>query len=808
MRRKSKSIHHLFPAWLNIVLAVTFSVPVRAQDTLNLPEPGTMISSSPTYTPVLMKGVTLDLNNPFSFDFIVHPGDSGLQGEKLKDQTNRLIKYFLASLTIPEDQMWVNLSPYEKDRIIPEGLGKTEMGRDMLAQDYMLKQITASLINPENKLGSEFWNRVYQRAQDQYGTTKIPINTFNKVWIVPDKAVIYENGTTAVIVESHLKVMLEEDYLALEMNQGSTKHGLGNVTKKDLRAVSGVSSEVIREIIIPELEREVNYGKTFASLRQISNSVILATWYKNKVKGSILEQIYIDKSKTAGVSVEDQEINLKIYNQYVEAFKKGVYHFIKKDYDPITQETILRKYFSGGQNLKWSDKTKTDSTSAASKHAGEEISGAFLARTDVVRIDGEPAMLSEIEERETELKKGVSEIMNLLVPLRKNISEDELGWMIPYFLYRAKISLSKVSVGNEFETYIDKLQKEKNFLNEEIKKYKELSAKSAEASTALATYALEVPDYARERGRIKSQIEKIIDLKLSRNEKKILFYSVGPATGEELLSVLGILFQSLIQKGVEDWKSWDIHVIGLERRLDALQTARLLIYGTRNPDTGMSRKMAQTLEETGAFDRRTKAVPQKILKNDFALKYGDNFDLKKELRSWVKYFSFNLFDEGLTKAIGRNMGQADMVLCRNNFRWNDKLNPNLPWGEWDGVPSGEDKEAFANLQNLVNDEGVVVIEPIEDVNEDVGYKHSNFETVGNPNHGIYKKVSAHIENTKSGKGDEKGGIDFNPNNIEFKMQGSGDKIRFPVSALNYSTRPVDGLAPVIINITPVIIGDQ
>ena len=48
-----------------------------------------------------------------------------------------------------------------------------------------------------------------------------------------------------------------------------------------------------------------------------------------------------------------------------------------------------------------------------------------------------------------------------------------------------------------------------------------------------------------------------------------------------------------------------------------------------------------------------------------------------------------------------------------------------------------------------------------------------------------------------------GGIDFNPSNIEFKMEGSGVKIQFPVSTLNYSTRPVDGLIPVIINITPV-----
>ena len=104
-----------------------------------------------------------------------------------------LLKYFLASLTTPEKEFWVNLSPYEKDRIIPKGLGQTELGRDMLAQDYLLKQLTASLMYPEKELGKEFWNHVYSKAQEVYQTTEIPVSTFNKVWIVPDKAVVYEH---------------------------------------------------------------------------------------------------------------------------------------------------------------------------------------------------------------------------------------------------------------------------------------------------------------------------------------------------------------------------------------------------------------------------------------------------------------------------------------------------------------------------------------------------------------------------------------------------------------------------------------
>jgi len=220
------------------------AIPAQAQDFV-LPLPGKMIALSPSYSPVLLKGIKLDPNNPFRFHFYVDksstdviPANAGIHNqEQLRKESAKLIKYFLASLTTPEKDLWVNLSPYEKDRIIPQGFGQTEMGRDLLAQDYILKEITSSLIYPESRLGKEFWQKVYAQAQSKYGTTNIPINTFNKVWIIPDKAVVYENGGTAFVLESHLKVMLEEDYLSLQKHQMPTEgcqpggHGFSRVPK-------------------------------------------------------------------------------------------------------------------------------------------------------------------------------------------------------------------------------------------------------------------------------------------------------------------------------------------------------------------------------------------------------------------------------------------------------------------------------------------------------------------------------------------------------------------------------------------------
>src|SRR6185503_13580119 len=312
---------------------------------LNLPIPGTMVTPTPGFVPALVKGLTIDPQNPLHFNFILDTGHTDLQGEELRAESAKLIKYFLAALTVPEDELWVNLSPFERDRIIAENFGVTDMGRDLLAQDYLLKQLTASLIHPDRELGKEFWSRVREKAYRSFGTTEIPMNTFNKVWIIPDRAQVYEHEGTAFIVESRLKVMLDEDYVALDQAAASAK---SENQMAHASEISSLQSQILKDIVIPAIEKEVNEGKTFANLRQIYNSLILATWYKVSLKNSILGQVYVDQNKVQGIDIEDKEVKEKIYQQYLEAFQNGVYNFIKEDYDPISQELIPRKYFSGG----------------------------------------------------------------------------------------------------------------------------------------------------------------------------------------------------------------------------------------------------------------------------------------------------------------------------------------------------------------------------------------------------------------------------------------------------------------------------
>ena len=262
--------------------------------------------------------------------------------------------------------------------------------------------------------GTEF----IKKAKEVYGTSEIPMNTFNKVWIVPDRADVYVDGTSVYIVNSRLKVLLEEDYLALDSNMNSTKHGLGGVEEDDLKKLSEISSKVIKEIILPEIEKEVNEGKTFANLRQIYNSMILAVWYKKNLKESLLGEIYFDQGKTKGVDIEDKEINQKIYDRYLQAFEKGVYDFIKDDYDSVTQEMVPRKYFSGGARIypidiarQIKEFTADERDSAMVGRKVRKVRGHLRAYADGSQFDGDmedAASLSQIEAVEklrSDLKK-------------------------------------------------------------------------------------------------------------------------------------------------------------------------------------------------------------------------------------------------------------------------------------------------------------------------------------------------------------------------------------------------------------------
>ncbi|NTV30344.1 MAG: hypothetical protein HGA80_09715, partial [Candidatus Omnitrophica bacterium] len=261
-----KTIFQYLPSRLAIVtlLVISLILPVNyiAAQPLTLPPAGDKVVLSTSFQPQMLSAITVDIQNPAQFDFYIDEGQEAaarahMSAEAAREDYLLLVKDFLVALTIPEDQLWVNLSPYEKDRIIDDRFGQTDMGRDLLAQDYLLKQLTASLLFPEDGTGKAFWDELYSRAHERFGSTDIPVETFNKVWIMPESAEVYQKGPSALVVKGHLKVLLEADYLAMQQSAppGSVP---ALAAAEDDRQV--MAKQVMRDVVIPVLEKEVNEG--------------------------------------------------------------------------------------------------------------------------------------------------------------------------------------------------------------------------------------------------------------------------------------------------------------------------------------------------------------------------------------------------------------------------------------------------------------------------------------------------------------------------------------------------------------------
>ncbi len=83
-------------------------------------------------------------------------------------------------------------------------------------------------------------------------------------------------------------------------------------------------------------------------MRQIYQALILAKWYKETIQNGLLDAVYTNKNKVAGVNLNDPTVKEQIYQRYLNAYKKGAFNYIKET--PATEGQVApRKYFSGGE---------------------------------------------------------------------------------------------------------------------------------------------------------------------------------------------------------------------------------------------------------------------------------------------------------------------------------------------------------------------------------------------------------------------------------------------------------------------------
>lgn len=319
-----------------------------------------MPASGNAQSPVLA-GLRVDPLNPFTLEFLIDRGSENMSSQERQQEYLRLINYFLAALAVPDEDQWVNLSPDEPERILPGNFAHTLMGRDLLAQDMTLKQAASVLTDPETLTGQQFWQMASSAEM------------LSKIWILPERAVLYEKDNTVYLLEQSLKAMTQAESPA-----GS--------------------------VLVPVITGEVNHSQHFSGLRQIYSGMILAAWYKRALRGALLSESYADRSLVRGIDSDPGE-NIKIYDQYLSSLRNGVYDIIREEPDEES-ENSPRRYFAGGITGVGRDYAQVV------VFARHFPSGAVFARLDKVKVvlDPQDAHSSDFAQSSGQKRPGVHDL--------------------------------------------------------------------------------------------------------------------------------------------------------------------------------------------------------------------------------------------------------------------------------------------------------------------------------------------------------------------------------------------------------------
>ncbi|MDO8747982.1 MAG: hypothetical protein Q7J72_02570 [Candidatus Omnitrophota bacterium] len=322
---------------------------------------GKPILQNDKFRPLHLRYLGYDnLNNDFKI--LLDKGDTKKEDldnkNYIEENTQTLLKYFFIGLALPNEKFWVNLRPDSPDNILDPDLEKTDIGRIFLEADLQLKKDTASFTSPQTKEGKEYWDKLYQKSGELFGTENITIPTITRPWIVPGEIIIREAPDNAYIYKATLKVMLEEDYLNTGNQKPETSNQMYSFSDPRLKELNEYSTQLIKETIIPKLTYEVNTSKRYAPLRQVYYSLILAQWFKTRYRSQRTEnrlQItekannylsLIDSGNLTNLTSSQLYDKQTYFKQYQKSFADGEYNLQESVYTPMGQS--IRRYMSGG----------------------------------------------------------------------------------------------------------------------------------------------------------------------------------------------------------------------------------------------------------------------------------------------------------------------------------------------------------------------------------------------------------------------------------------------------------------------------
>ena len=333
-----------------------------------------MLSPGSPSEPPRLFGIAVRPSDPdWVLPFFTKAGND-IVGEDWEREKEKLLGYFYTVLAVPGEDMHVNLSTFEKGRVMPANLARTDLGRLLVEQDCLLKQLTASMLHPGTPDGLAFWQRLESLAR-QSGKQG-PLEMWQKVWIVAGDATLNEKAAGETynhplppgyeirrgdwfghLSDCSMRVMCETDYLALEKRSEQSHLSVGPEDPFHEQALV-----IFRETILPRLIAEVNTGLHFAPLRQAYYGVALAKWYRENVAArgvhtGLLEvaaqtRASLGNSSEIGPGPGAPEWMNNCFERYLELLD-GVFRVTEPEVQEEAEPRRVRIYHSGGVSFCW-----------------------------------------------------------------------------------------------------------------------------------------------------------------------------------------------------------------------------------------------------------------------------------------------------------------------------------------------------------------------------------------------------------------------------------------------------------------------
>lgn len=287
------------------------------------------------------------------------PGDEIID---LEEAETLSLLWFLIGLSLPDDNFWVNLNPWESDRIIDEDVGRTDVGRIMLEADFQMKKDFCKYQNPcESDIGEEYWSllegkreELVKNCMNMYPGEIEDINNVlfaatTRHWIVPDMITAYGDDDEFYIADATLTIYSEPvfEHSTFEIvNQDSISEDCSECLSEATKEYGRYAKELEEEMILPLVVEEVNTDSKYSNLRQVYASLALAQWYKSHYSfGDHLFSDLIDSENLENLESMVAWSPEEIWTEYVKSYKEGEFH-CEKEYEEGNY--IITEIYSAG----------------------------------------------------------------------------------------------------------------------------------------------------------------------------------------------------------------------------------------------------------------------------------------------------------------------------------------------------------------------------------------------------------------------------------------------------------------------------